>query len=64
MDGYQLGQRLKALPNLAEIKLVALTGYGQTSDRERSRDAGFSAHLVKPVDLAAVDALLNELTAD
>jgi PAS domain S-box-containing protein len=64
MDGYQLGQKLRGLPNLADIKLVALTGYGQTSDRERSRDAGFSAHLVKPVDLVAVDALLNELTAD
>jgi PAS domain S-box-containing protein len=64
MDGYQLGQKLKALPNLADIQLVALTGYGQASDRERSRDAGFSAHLVKPVDLVAVDTLLNELTAD
>jgi CheY-like chemotaxis protein len=61
IDGYELGRRLRALPGLEGIKLVALTGYGQASDRERSRAAGFDAHLVKPVDLTAIQALLQEL---
>ncbi len=63
IDGYELGRRLRALPGLGAIKLVALTGYGQTSDRERSRSAGFVAHLVKPVDLDAIHALVTELTS-
>jgi CheY-like chemotaxis protein len=59
IDGYELGRRLRALPGLEDIQLVALTGYGQASDRERSAAAGFVAHLVKPVDLAAIDALMQ-----
>lgn len=61
IDGYELGRRLRALPGLEGIQLVALTGYGQASDRERSAAAGFAAHLVKPVDLSAIDALIQEL---
>ena len=60
MDGYELARRLKAL---GDIRLVAVTGYGQRSDKERSRAAGFEAHLVKPVsldDLAAVLARLRD----
>ena len=40
--------------------LVAVTGYGQAGDRQRSREAGFDAHLTKPVDPVALDALLGE----
>jgi PAS domain S-box-containing protein len=61
MDGYELGRQLKALPGLEGIKLVALTGYGQSSDREKSSAAGFAAHLVKPVELHAIGALIREL---
>jgi PAS domain S-box-containing protein len=61
MDGHELGRRLRALPGLSELQLVALTGYGQASDRERSRAAGFQAHLVKPVDLSAITRLVAEL---
>jgi len=61
MDGYELGQRLRGLPGLESIELVALTGYGQASDRERSRAAGFAAHLVKPVGLDAIQQLLREV---
>jgi signal transduction histidine kinase/ActR/RegA family two-component response regulator len=54
MDGYELARRLRALPNdLAALRLVAVTGYGQPSDRERAHAAGFDAHLVKPVSLEA-----------
>ena len=56
MDGYELAQRLRAMPALGEIRLIALTGYGQEGDRRRAREAGFDQHLVKPVDIGAVEA--------
>jgi signal transduction histidine kinase len=49
MDGYEVARRMRARGSKAQI--VALTGYGQRDDQARSRDAGFDAHLVKPVDL-------------
>jgi PAS domain S-box-containing protein len=56
MDGYELAERLRAMPALEGIRLIALTGYGQESDRRRGREAGFDEHLVKPVDINAVEA--------
>ena len=61
MDGFELARRLHALPGLARLRLVAVTGYGQSTDRLRSREAGFEEHLVKPVDLDDVAAMLREL---
>jgi PAS domain S-box-containing protein len=58
MDGYELAGRLAELPGLGGIRLVAVTGYGQESDRQRSKAAGFHHHLVKPVDLDAVDTVV------
>ena len=58
MDGYELAAHLREIPGLAEIRLIALTGYGQESDRRRTRAAGFHQHLVKPVDLDAIEATL------
>ena len=52
MDGYELAQRLRAGPEGARIRLIALTGYGQAGDRARSNAAGFERHFVKPVDHA------------
>jgi CheY-like chemotaxis protein len=63
LDGYELGKRLRALPGLQSLTLVALTGYGQASDRARSQSAGFAAHLVKPVELSVIEKLLKELSA-
>jgi PAS domain S-box-containing protein len=54
MDGYALAQQLRKEPLLQPTWLVAITGYGQPADRERSRMAGFNDHLVKPVDLDRV----------
>jgi CheY-like chemotaxis protein len=51
MDGYELARRLRRLAGLSRLRLIAVTGYGQISDRMRSRAAGFDAHLVKPVSL-------------
>jgi PAS domain S-box-containing protein len=59
MDGYELAARLRELPGLAGIRLIAMTGYGQESDRQKSRLAGFHEHLVKPVDFQAMDAALR-----
>jgi CheY-like chemotaxis protein len=61
IDGYELGQRLRRHPRLGGVRLVAVTGYGQAADRARSRAVGFDGHLVKPVDLARLDALIDEL---
>ena len=58
MDGYELAARLRELPELNDTKLFAVTGYGQDSDRQRTRDAGFDDHFTKPIDLDAVDAVL------
>jgi CheY-like chemotaxis protein len=61
MAGYEFARRLRALPNGDEIVLVALTGYGQDSDRQEARAAGFDYHLVKPVSMEALDNLLRSL---
>jgi len=58
LDGYQLAGRVRALPHLRATRLIAVTGYGQTEDRLRARAAGFDDHLVKPVDLPALDRIL------
>jgi len=50
MDGYQLATRMRGLTELPpELRLIALTGYGGDEERQRSREAGFDVHLVKPV---------------
>jgi PAS domain S-box-containing protein len=59
MSGYTVAQRLRALPALREVKLIAMTGYGQEDDRRRSREAGFDHHLVKPVDFGTLCAILS-----
>ncbi len=59
MDGYEVARRLREADSTAGVTLVALTGYGQESDRQRSEAAGFSAHLVKPVDLDELAKLLT-----
>ncbi|MCS0611178.1 ATP-binding protein [Massilia kyonggiensis] len=59
MDGNMLAQRLRADPATAGALLVATTGYGQASDRRRSLAAGFDHHLVKPLDLQELYAILD-----
>src|SRR3954468_16542152 len=49
IDGYEVARRAKELPNRKNILLIALSGYAQREDRERSREAGFDLHLAKPV---------------
>lgn len=59
MDGYALARRLRQ--EHPAIVLVALTGYGQSEDRQKSKDAGFDEHLVKPVSIVDVERVLSEL---
>jgi signal transduction histidine kinase len=59
MDGNMLAERLRAEPATAGALLVATTGYGQDSDRRRSLAAGFDHHLVKPLDLQELYAILD-----
>lgn len=51
-DGYQIARMLKAKPELSHTRLIALTGYGTSRDRQRAMEAGFEHHLTKPVDIA------------
>ena len=60
LNGYELAQRLRMQPRMQGVTLVAITGWGQESDRLRARQAGFDHHLVKPVDLDQVLHLLQE----
>jgi signal transduction histidine kinase len=61
MDGYEVARRLRDLLGERTPALIALTGYGQESDRARSRAAGFDRHLVKPVDLAQFPEIFASL---
>jgi two-component system CheB/CheR fusion protein len=63
MSGYEVARAVRADAGLRGIRLVALTGYGQPEDRKRTAEAGFDAHLVKPVDLQALDGLLVRIAA-
>jgi len=58
MNGYELAAQLQQLPRLSESRLIALTGYGQDSDRSKTTAAGFHAHLVKPIDFEALERVL------
>jgi CheY-like chemotaxis protein len=58
MNGYEVARRLRQLESGKRLKLVALTGYGQSEDRQKALAAGFDEHLAKPVDLAALERVL------
>ncbi|BBO31610.1 response regulator [Lacipirellula parvula] len=62
-DGYQLARQLRSEADLADIHLIAISGYGQPEDRKRSHDAGFDQHLVKPVDIQRLKKALDPLRA-
>jgi CheY-like chemotaxis protein len=58
MDGYTLARALREVEGGTHMFLVALSGYGREQDKARAREAGFDAHLTKPVDIHALEALL------
>lgn len=64
MDGYQLLQKLRELPSMANVPAVALTGYGRGADIDRAMDEGFAEHLTKPLDLDQLLLIVRRLTED
>jgi signal transduction histidine kinase len=64
MNGYELAHRLKAIPELGNAWLLALTGYDQETDRKRTLEAGFRDHLVKPIDLVRLESILESIHSD
>lgn len=63
MNGYEVAQKLRELPGLRDIRLVAVTGYGRADDRLRAREAGFDDHLTKPVEFAVLEKTLAGVRA-
>ena len=58
LDGYKLAIRIREQPALRDVVLVALTGYGDESARQRSLRAGFDHHMTKPADLGTLKQIL------
>jgi CheY-like chemotaxis protein len=61
IDGFEVAQRVRAIPSCRNVTLVALTGYGRSEDKERTRAAGFDHHLTKPVEIDALQGLVATL---
>jgi len=59
MNGYEVAQHLRQEQQIKNVRLIAMTGYGQDADRRRSMEAGIDLHLVKPVDPKKLQELLS-----
>ena len=59
MDGYEVARQLRQDPVLKDVRLVAVTGWGQPQDRDRTAAAGISQHLVKPIEPAMLQQVLG-----
>jgi CheY-like chemotaxis protein len=60
MDGYEVARAIRASLPGHKVRLIAMTGYGQKSDRDRARQAGFDVHLVKPATGAKILRALDD----
>ncbi|MES2596122.1 MAG: response regulator [Verrucomicrobiota bacterium] len=61
MDGFEIARQIRATPEVADVFLIAMTGYGSDRDQETAREAGFNKFLVKPIDLAQLQEWLRTL---
>jgi len=61
MNGYQLAREMRTMPGYETVPMVAVTGYSMFDDKERSTNAGFSAHMTKPIDPRALLELIDQL---
>lgn len=59
VNGYELAQKLRQMPELGSARLFAVTGYSQESYRKRAMECGFDQHLTKPIELEALDSLIR-----
>jgi CheY-like chemotaxis protein len=64
MDGFEVARRLRSFAETRDATLIAVSGYGQAADRQRSKDAGFDHHLVKPLDRKTLTSLLASCSPD
>jgi CheY-like chemotaxis protein len=64
MNGYELAAGIRANRSMPKPMLIALTGYGQAEDFDRSRDAGFDHHFVKPAEIQAIQAAIDDQSDD
>jgi signal transduction histidine kinase len=63
MNGYEVAKQFRTIPSMADVLLVALTGWGGEEDRRKSKEAGFDRHLTKPIGYPAINALLAQFEA-
>jgi CheY-like chemotaxis protein len=61
MNGYQLAREVRMLPGYETVPMVAVTGYSMFDDKEHSPNAGFNAHMTKPIDPRALLDLIEQL---
>jgi CheY-like chemotaxis protein len=59
LNGYEAARRIRALPGGDAVVLIAQTGWSQPEDRQRSKDAGFDHHVVKPIPTGALEKLIT-----
>lgn len=64
LNGYEVAQRIREQPWGRSMFLIAVTGWGQEEDRQRSSEVGLNVHMVKPVEPAALERLLSELRTE
>ena len=62
MDGFEFLRRLRRIAGRQNVPVIAITGFGRTDDVERARAAGFHYHLTKPLNVAALAAVLEQIT--
>ncbi|MES2597441.1 MAG: response regulator [Verrucomicrobiota bacterium] len=60
MDGFEVARQLRATPELENLLLIAMSGYGSADDQETARQAGFDEYLVKPIDLEKLCSILRQ----
>ena len=61
IDGFEVARRIRATQGYESVRIIALTGYGQTEDRARTCAAGFDEHLVKPVSYPDLVRVLSDV---
>ena len=59
LDGFEVARAMRREPELAGLRIIAITGYGQEADRRKGEEAGIDQHLLKPVDPAFLESLLG-----
>jgi CheY-like chemotaxis protein len=64
LSGYEVAHAMRKLPGWAKIPIVAVTGYARESDRARAIEAGFSAHMAKPIDVMRLGVIVDDLVGN